>query len=440
MRPLGVLWCSGACVIAVLGAFAPQDAIAEGRSEAKSCAVAKKPFLESLFELRGKAAKAVAKAASRKRPHFERVSAPSENAAAASAPEAQKDAAEPMAVADDAYSNEPVAGEALVSVPVPGDEPALDAPAGEDAGAPAMAAADVAQASSAPDSPDSEPVVPSDGSTASVGQVEAPPRAEAPTVSPPLAAVADEEAPVVVTGAVVLGLLPYTIAEGAFGLGTTVGLDAYSANASVGFGPTAALGVTNWLTLGAAVPFASSANDGERLTGLGNVGVSAQFGYFNDAASGIALAATPGISLPSPSAAASSDVSPDLKASGAVNLGAVAVNLTARGAVKVPTNEAEQAEAMPVFDSALSVILVDDTVAPFLEGGISVSNELVPMGAAGLNWAPGGGALLTLGVPVAFHEGEVKPGMSFTAYFETDLFGHKSGVSKVSATAIAKAR
>ncbi|MBL8739555.1 MAG: hypothetical protein JNK04_00630, partial [Myxococcales bacterium] len=216
--------------------------------------------------------------------------------------------------------------------------------------------------------------------------------------------------------------------------------DAYDQAASVAFGPTAALGVTEWLTLGAAVPFASSVVDEQRTAGLGNVGLSAQLGIFNDKDAGVALALTPGVALPSPAVAASSDVAPDLKASGALNLGYVAVNLTARGGVRVPTEAESGTETTPLFDSALSVILVDDTFAPLVEGGVSVGDEVVPVGAVGVNWAPGGGALLTLGVPVAFYETTAKPGMSFTAYFETDLFGHQHGVAMTSATAIAKAQ
>lgn len=437
MRPLGVYLCSAAVVSAVITVGAPRVALAEGGSEAKSCAVAKKPLLESLFERRGKVAKAQAKPPARPKPakSFEQVSAPLEAAVAAAPPASSLDAAV-VQVSDEVVSSEPV----------PGDEPSLGEPAAHDDEQPldaegeqpsigsVEAASDAVEANA-----DNEAVEANADNEAVQPKAEASSPGAAAVLHQPAAAPDAEEAPVVVTGAVVLGLLRYTIAQGAFGLGTTVGLDAYSADASVGFGPTAALGLTDWLTLGAAVPFASSPSEGERITGLGNVGVSAQFGYFNDAASGIALAATPGISLPSPSAAASSDVSPDLKASGAVNLGAVALNLTARGAVKVPTVQDEEAEAVPVFDSALSLILVNDTIAPFLEGGVSVSDELVPMGAAGLNWAPGGGALLTLGIPVAFHESEVKPGMSFTAYFETDLFGRKPGVAKTTATAIAKA-
>lgn len=117
-----------------------------------------------------------------------------------------------------------------------------------------------------------------------------------------------------------------------------------------------------------------------------------------------------------------------------MNFGAVALNLTARGSLDVPTEGAD--EAAPAFDSALSLILVNDTWAPFLEAAVSVSDSVVPIGAAGLNFAPGGGALLTAGVPVAFDGDTVKPGMSFTAYFETELWGGSKGVAKVSATPV----
>jgi hypothetical protein len=207
-------------------------------------------------------------------------------------------------------------------------------------------------------------------------------------------------------------------------------MDQLSKDASVGFGPSATFGATDWLTLGAAVPFASTPVADERVTGLGNVGLWAQFAFFNDTDTGITLAATPGVTLPAPSEAASATVTPDVKASGAVNFGAVAMNLTARGRVDVPTED--QGEAVPGLTSALSLILVNETIAPFVEGGVDIAGDLViPMGAAGLNWAPGGGALFTLGVPVSYDGESVKPGMSFTAYFETSLWAGGDDVATV---------
>ncbi len=131
-----------------------------------------------------------------------------------------------------------------------------------------------------------------------------------------------------------------------------------------------------------------------------------------------------------------SSVVPDLKASGAVNFGPVALNLTARGSVDVATEG--DAAPTPGFDSALSLIVVNDTWAPFLEAGICVADGATPVGAAGLNFAPGGGAILTAGVPVSIDGDTVKAGVSFTAYFETELWGGSKGVTKVSANPVVR--
>lgn len=316
-------------------------------------------------------------------------------------------------VADPAVAEEEVAAEP----PFPGDEPALE-------GAPMPGDEPALEIGDAPPEAAPAPVVASAPA----------PAAEGPKPAPAAPETADV-APTTVTGSIVLGLLPYTVAGGAFGLGTSVGVDDFSKDAGVVFGPSASLGVTDWFTLGASIPFASAPVQEERVTGLGNVGVSAQFMFYDDKDSGISLAATPGVALPSPSASASSSVVPDLKASGAVNFGAVALNLTARGSVDLST---EGEDAAAGFDSALSLILVDETWAPFLEAAVSVTDSVVPIGAAGLNFAPGGGALLTAGVPVAFDGETVKPGMSFTAYFETELWGGSKGVAKVSASPVTR--
>lgn len=262
--------------------------------------------------------------------------------------------------------------------------------------------------------------------------------ATAPVGAAPVTAEATtaETTETTVTGSIVLGLLPYTIAAGAFGVSASAGLDNFAKDAGVLFGPAASLGVTDWLTLGASVPFASAPVDEGRVTGLGNVGVSAQLMFFDSKELGISLAATPGVALPSPSKSASSSVVPDLKASGAVSFGPVALNLTARGSVDVATEG--ETEVAPGFDSALSLILVDDTWAPFVEAGVCVSDGVTPVGAAGLNFAPGGGALLTAGVPISIDGDTVKAGLSFTAYFETELWGGPKGVTNVSATPVVR--
>ncbi len=273
-----------------------------------------------------------------------------------------------------------------------------------------------------------------DALAAELSPAPAPPEASSTRSSP---AAEPEEPAAVVTGAIVLGLLPYTIAAGAFGVGASAAVSDYSIDSAVGFGPSLAFGATDWLTLGAAVPFASAPVAEERVTGLGNVGLSAQFALFNAPSIGIAFSATPGVTLPSPSPAATAAVTPDLKASGAVNLGALAVNLTARGSVGVATAADVDADPAPAFDTALSMILVNDTIAPFLEGGVSVGDAVVPMTAAGVNVAPGGGTLFTLGVPGAFHQDKVMPGLSFTAYVETNLFSGATATAVQASPAVA---
>ena len=49
----------------------------------------------------------------------------------------------------------------------------------------------------------------------------------------------------------------------------------------------------------------------------------------------------------------------------------------------------------------------------------------------------GGGALLTLGVTVVFHGESVDPGMSFSGYFETNLWGGGNAVARSVATLFA---
>lgn len=236
-----------------------------------------------------------------------------------------------------------------------------------------------------------------------------------------------EPTPTSVTGSVLLGLLPYTIPRGALGVGGAVAIDEFSEEAGVAFGPSISFGVTDWMTLGAAVPFSSANVDEERVTGLGNIGVCAQFVVYQDDGSPLQISATPGVSLPSATEAAPDVVTPDVKASGAVNAGVVAVNLTARGRVDVPANGGE---AIPGATGALSIILVDETIAPFIEAGLDVAPDvLLPMGAVGLNWAPGAGTLFTAGVPIIYDQGELQPGVAFTAYFETGLFGSDENVA-----------
>lgn len=309
--------------------------------------------------------------------------------------------------------------------PIPGDD-SLDDP---------LAEAPLEPAESAPAlAPEFAPVfAPFREPSQDVPAAAAPPSPDGPSLAK---AEPEEERDVSVSGVVVLGLLPYTVAEGALGLGSSLSLDHYSDDAAVGFGPNACYGVSDWLTLGAVVPVQSSKVADERATGLGNVGLSAQFQVFQDAKSGITLGATPGVTLPSPSLAGSETITPDLIASGAVNLGKIAVGLTARGALDVPTTSSAD-EATPAFDSTLSVIMTDDTFAPFVEGGVSYYDEAVPVGAAGVNWAPGGSSLLTLGVPLAFHETSVDAGLSFSAYFETDLLGGQKTTANAHATRVA---
>jgi hypothetical protein len=335
---------------------------------------------------------------------------------------------------------EPEFKTASFAEPVPGEEPAIaevdpsaDAAASPEAEAEEAAAVESVEGDAA--APDAEPK-PADAEESVAAES---PASEAPAVvsstAPAAPAALEPAASTTVMGAVVLGLLPYTVAEGAFGIGTSVGMNKLAEDAGVSFGPSAVLGVTDWLTLGAAVPFSSSPAEAERVTGLGNVGLSAQFAFYSDTDSGLTLAATPGVALPAPSEAASSTLTPDVKASGAMNFGAVAMNLTARGRVDVPT---EEGDAVPGVTSALSLILVNETLAPFVEGAVDVSGETVlPMGSAGVNWAPGGGALLTLGVPVVFDGESVNPGMSFTAYFETNLWGGANAVARSVATPFA---
>ena len=330
--------------------------------------------------------------------------------------------------------------------PVPGEEPAVAevdpsaaAAASPEAEAEGAAAVEAVEGDAAVAHAEPQPA--QDGVVGEAVAAESP-ASEAPAVvssaAPAVAAPAAEEpaaASTTVMGAVVLGLLPYTVAEGAFGIGTTVGMDKLSEDAGVSFGPSATLGVTDWLTVCADVPFASTPMASERMTGLGNVGLSAHFALYSDTDSGLTLAATPGVALPAPSEAATSTLTPDVKASGALNFGAVAMNLTARGRVDVPTDEGD---AVPGVTSALSLILVNETIAPFVEGAVDVSGEnVLPMGSAGVNWAPGGGALLTLGVPVVFDGESVNPGMAFTAYFETSLWGGGDDVARSVATPFA---
>ncbi len=330
--------------------------------------------------------------------------------------------------------------------PVPGEEPAIaEVDASADAGASPEAEAEEAATvesvegnAAAPEAEPTPATALAVEESAAVESTESEAPAVAASAAPAFAAPAAEEpaaASTTVMGAVVLGLLPYTVAEGAFGIGTSVGMNKLAEDAGVSFGPSATLGVTDWFTLGAAVPFSSSPGESERVTGLGNVGLSAQFAFYSDTDSGLTLAATPGVALPAPSEAASSTLTPDVKASGALNFGAVAMNLTARGRVDVPT---EEGEAIPGVTSALSLILVNETIAPFVEGAVDVSGEnVLPMGSAGVNWAPGGGALLTLGVPVVFDGESVNPGMAFTAYFETSLWGGGDDVARSVATPFA---
>ncbi len=328
------------------------------------------------------------------------------------APEVPVPDVEPVPGEEPGYSGSPVMPSEGAKVDPTADSGAVDPTADSGAVEDASAKAE-AEGESEP-----EPEVAEEAVVAKAGLPVAP--APAPE---------EEATSTTVMGVVVLGLLPYTIAQGAFGIGSSVGFDDFSDGAMVSFGPSAYLGATDWLTFGASIPFASARVEEERATGLGNVGVTAQFAYFRDTDSGVQLSATPGVTLPAPSEAASSAVTPDLKASGAINFGAVAVNVTARGRVDVPT---EGGDATPGLTSALSLILVNETLAPFVEGGFDLAAEtLMPMGSAGVNWAPGGGALFTLGVPVVYDGERVKPGMAFTAYFETSLFAPDSDVATV---------
>jgi hypothetical protein len=335
-------------------------------------------------------------------------------------------------------ASEPEFKTASFAEPVPGEEPI--AVASDDGAEPVASTEPGAEETVVPVESAVEPEAisaPTAAEEPAAADEAAPVGAAVSPVAPAAAPPAEEPAAASTTvmGAVVLGLLPYTVAEGAFGIGSSVGMDKLAEDAGVSFGPSATLGVTDWLTLGAAVPFASSPMESERVTGLGNVGLSAQFAFYSDTDSGITLAATPGVALPAPSEAAASTLTPDVKASGAVNFGAVAMNLTARGRVDVPT---EEGDAVPGVTSALSLILVNETIAPFVEGAVDVSGESVlPMGSAGVNWAPGGGALLTLGVPVVFDGESVNPGMAFTAYFETSLWGGGADVARSVATPFA---
>ncbi|MFO0549447.1 MAG: hypothetical protein U0271_13735 [Polyangiaceae bacterium] len=235
---------------------------------------------------------------------------------------------------------------------------------------------------------------------------------------------AEDETPPPVVGSLVLGTLPFPVANDALDIASSIALSDFGSDATVELGPAVGLGVTDWLSVGAALPISSQVVSGDRSLGLGHVSVGASVLLYQDARAGFAFGFVPALAFPSPEDDATTFY-PKAGLSAAIRMGTLALNLSARGnlAVSPESDTNPDAEVEAAVDGVVSLLLVHPTWAPFLELQLEVDQAggLTPAAATGLNWIPLPSTILTLGAPIVFDSDGPHPGLQLLATFEASL-------------------